>query len=1005
MRKWLWIVGSCLISLACLALWMVLLSHTGVQASEPTVTPVPDHRLYLPIVTRNYSFQHREGDWVITGTEIVQNADVLLDGNLTVQSGGSLTLRNTRLTLNGTYNGQYGIRVQAGGAITIEGGNVITATKDTGRFTFVVEPNAGFVMRDSELHGCGWGTPYGAGTGENTGGLAIYTDNTLLEGNLFSNNFIGVTLWNGAGARLSGNRFLTNTWSGISAFNTTDAYISDNVFADSFNGVYLADSHQNAITGNSFSRHFEGAIFSFHGWNNDITGNVIVNSGWVGVELDKVSGNNRIVNNTFVGGANGVNVHHSLNNTIQGNTITGADHAIAMGYANDNLIADNVFSDIGPGFSYGALLVYHSSDNQILNNHIEMIGESSGVVLFGSSMSNMLQSNVITSTFRGLSLHFAANSNTIISNTIQAEREQAIVVDNSSDNLIHHNNFLSSGQVPYDDGRNQWDDGNTGNYWHDYAGTGAYLISPNGVDRYPLSSPTPVVSVPVSELLPISTVPPPGHPTWVVTEPTIIANQAITVEDTLSIEAGGSLTLTQATLWIDGGGDHGGIFVQPGGALYVYSSTIAATEAGGGYLFQALPGSTLILKESEVRGTGFSWGTDWGGLYITTDGAIIEDSLITDTFRGPIFRSPNQGNHRVAGNTIANCYQGMSIDNQSNSLISDNQIIDCVGWGINVSGFGITLTGNTIANLWFHSAIGIDGMNHTVLSNTITNVKSVAWSWGINGDGEGHQIGNNVISGVGGTGIVLLGRGHMVFSDTVTNSTYGISLWQAHDTTLIGNRISGIADWAIGLGESSNNRISNNTLSNSWGGINLYRSSQNSIAGNRISQPSEWGLVFDSESYINTVTGNTIAYAPTGVFLKESTGGNLFHHNNFVNNAVQAWDFGNNQWDSEGRGNYWSEYAGEDADGDGIGDTPYVIPPNGVDRYPLMAPYEGTPGTPCGNTGVISNVTITDVTSTTAAIAWLQRLPKEGVVKEDTISPLKESCEGVWVAWITKSQR
>jgi hypothetical protein len=46
-----------------------------------------------------------------------------------------------------------------------------------------------------------------------------------------------------------------------------------------------------------------------------------------------------------------------------------------------------------------------------------------------------------------------------------------------------------------------------------------------------------------------------------------------------------------------------------------------------------------------------------------------------------------------------------------------------------------------------------------------------------------------------------------------------------------------------------------------------------------------------------------------------------------------------NFWDNGKEGNYWEDYNGTDANRDGIGDAPYVIDADNVDRYPLMFPY------------------------------------------------------------------
>ncbi|NOQ53963.1 MAG: PKD domain-containing protein [Thermoplasmata archaeon] len=66
---------------------------------------------------------------------------------------------------------------------------------------------------------------------------------------------------------------------------------------------------------------------------------------------------------------------------------------------------------------------------------------------------------------------------------------------------------------------------------------------------------------------------------------------------------------------------------------------------------------------------------------------------------------------------------------------------------------------------------------------------------------------------------------------------------------------------------------------------------------------------------------------------------NLFFFNNILLNYPPDLSTPS-QWDNGSHGNYWRIYTGTDRNGDGIGDTPFVIKVGNVDNYPLIDPLD-----------------------------------------------------------------
>jgi hypothetical protein len=108
---------------------------------------------------------------------------------------------------------------------------------------------------------------------------------------------------------------------------------------------------------------------------------------------------------------------------------------------------------------------------------------------------------------------------------------------------------------------------------------------------------------------------------------------------------------------------------------------------------------------------------------------------------------------------------------------------------------------------------------------------------------------------------------------------------------------------------------------------------------------------FSTDITISANNVNMTGFTVSGTRSLQVTGSNCtFFHNNFMD-SMHVVSNTSNLWDNGEEGNYWSDYNGTDANGDGIGDTPYIIDTENIDRYPLMNPFGDIPPSPTPSPG------------------------------------------------------
>ena len=252
----------------------------------------------------------------------------------------------------------------------------------------------------------------------------------------------------------------TGEASAITLVNCTACNLANINFHNNTSGITLQDSSQCDITGGSGYYNSWRAISLSYSDDIDIA-NVEIRNSPIGIDVDR-SNDCSISNCQIRNSPIGIDVSWSYNLRISNCQIRDNEEGVVLRIAMNCTLSHNTIFQNTDG-----IYMEDSDGSEIWSNTVYL--NHRGVLLNSTSDCLITQNNIYNNTGVGIALDSSANRNEIYNNTFAYNTPNAICGGSS----------------------NHWDNQvDTGNWWSDYSGEGAYIIDENDQDNFPMVSAT-----------------------------------------------------------------------------------------------------------------------------------------------------------------------------------------------------------------------------------------------------------------------------------------------------------------------------------------------------------------------------------------------------------------------------------------------------------------------------------------------------------------------------------